>query len=307
MDHNMKKNNRVLLLAPNGQVGFELCRSLSTFGELITLSRNEVDFTDLTTLETKINHMNPSLIVNAAAYTAVDKAETDQKNAFLLNARLPELLAKIAQDRDIWLVHYSSDYVYPGDGKTPWNETSVTAPLSIYGQSKLDGDMAIINHCKKYLIFRTSWVYAARRHNFMKTMLKLAQSRPDLKVVNDQVGAPTPARLIANVTAQALTKIYASTNLDVTELSGIYHLAPKGTVSWFDFATEIFAYARSKGIILQLQDSQFVGIPTVDYPTPATRPLNSRLTLEKIEKTFSLSMPNWKTQLHLTFDEYLDK
>lgn len=302
---------QILVLAPNGQVGFELCRSLATLGNVITLAREDVDFSDLTAVEAKVNELSPNVIVNAAAYTAVDKAEEEQQMADVINHQLPKLLAQIAKQKDIWLVHYSSDYVYPGTGTQPWTEESATTPLSVYGQSKLDGDNAIAENCDKHLIFRTSWVYAARRHNFMKTMLKLAQSRPDLKVVNDQIGAPTPARLISNVTAQALTQIALlenscdSSKEQASKLAGVYHLAPRGEVSWFDFAKEIFSYARSQGVELQLDEAQFVGIPTTDYPTPAARPANSRLNVDKIEQAFNLVMPSWQSQLYLTMDEFL--
>lgn len=302
---------QILVLAPNGQVGFELCRSLATLGNVITLAREDVDFSDLTAVEAKVNELSPNVIVNAAAYTAVDKAEEEQQMADVINHQLPKSLAQIAKQKDIWLVHYSSDYVYPGTGTQPWTEESATTPLSVYGQSKLDGDNAIAENCDKHLIFRTSWVYAARRHNFMKTMLKLAQSRPDLKVVNDQIGAPTPARLIANVTAQALTQIALlekscdSSKEHAIKLAGVYHLAPRGEVSWFDFAKEIFSYARSQGVELQLDEAQFVGIPTTDYPTPAARPANSRLNVDKIEQAFNFVMPSWQSQLYLTMDEFL--
>lgn len=302
---------QILVLAPNGQVGFELCRSLATLGNVVTLAREDIDFSDLTAVEAKVNELSPNVIVNAAAYTAVDKAEEEQQMADVINHQLPKSLAQIAKQKDIWLVHYSSDYVYPGTGTQPWTEESATTPLSVYGQSKLDGDNAIAENCDKHLIFRTSWVYAARRHNFMKTMLKLAQSRPDLKVVNDQIGAPTPARLIANVTAQALTQIALlenscdSSKEQASKLAGVYHLAPRGEVSWFDFAKEIFSYARSQGVELQLDEAQFVGIPTTDYPTPAARPANSRLNVDKIEQAFNLVMPSWQSQLYLTMDEFL--
>lgn len=296
--------NKLVILAPNGQVGFELLRSLAPLGEVIALSREDVDFILIDKLEEKIKHIAPSIIINAAAYTAVDKAESDEQAAFIINEKLPRMLAKICNDNDALLVHYSSDYVYPGNGEIPWTETDNTAPLSVYGKSKLAGDKAIISHCSKYLIFRTSWVYAARGNNFMKTMIKLAQSRESLNVVNDQFGAPTPARLIAQVTALAVAKMLEDAD-SAKMLSGIYHLAPSGYTSWHGFADEIFSRSKKCGVSLQLKESQFKGIPTEAYPTPAQRPKNSRMNLDKIEKTFGLTMPTWQSQLALTLEEYL--
>lgn len=291
----------IVLLAPTGQVGFELAPSLSALGQLHCISRADVDFSDTAAVQQKVAALQPSVIVNAAAWTAVDKAETESESAFLLNAALPEALAHVAQQQNAWLVHYSSDYVYPGNGTTPWQESDQTAPLSVYGASKLAGDIAVQQGCAKHLIFRTSWVYAARGNNFMRTMLKLALSRDALKVVADQVGAPTPARLIAQVSCLALQQ--ALTRGAV--VSGVYHLAPQGETSWYGFAEAIFALARTKGLILQLQPAKFEAINTDQYPTPAKRPANSRLNLTKIEHTFGLQMPGWHSQLELTLEELL--
>lgn len=292
----------IVLLGPTGQVGFELARSLAPLGHLHCLSRANVDFSDTAAVKHKVAALQPDVIVNAAAWTAVDKAETQSEAAYLLNAALPEALAQIAQQHDAWLVHYSSDYVYPGTGTKPWQEDSQTAPLSVYGASKLAGDIAIQQHCIKHLIFRTSWVYAARGNNFMRTMLKLALSREALKVVADQVGAPTPARLIAQVSSLALQQALQRG----AEVSGIYHLAPQGETSWYGFANAIFALARQQGLALQLQTEKFEAITTSQYPTPATRPANSRLSLEKIEQTFGMQMPDWNSQLELTIEELLN-
>lgn len=296
---------KFVLLAPTGQVGFELSRALAPMGDVVAIGRQNIDFSNLETLSAMIKTISPDVIINAAAYTMVDKAETDQEQAFLINEQLPLVLAKIANEQNALLVHYSTDYVYPGDGDSPWVESDKTAPLSVYGQSKLAGDCAIIEHCKKYLIFRTSWVYASRGNNFMKTMMKLAQSRDMLNVVNDQFGAPTPARLIAQVSVLAIQKMLQK-NDDMDKLSGVYHLAPAGFTNWYGFADEIFALARKANIELMLKAENFKGISTEEYPTPAKRPKNSRLDVAKLETTFGLVMPSWQSQLHLTFAEWLE-
>lgn len=305
-------SRRIVLLAPNGQVGFELQRSLAPLGQLFCLSRADVDFRDTAATSARVQALQPDLIVNAAAWTAVDKAETEHEAAYLLNAALPEALATIARQRQCWLVHYSTDYVYPGTGTEPWREHDATAPLSVYGASKLAGDLAVSQSGARHLIFRTSWVYAARGNNFMKTMLKLAAQRESLNVVSDQFGAPTPARLIANVTALALQKVLAPLSQDNdrgchdnrSDVSGVYHLAAAGVTNWYQFAEAIFALARKAGMPLALQETQFKAITTAQYPTPAQRPANSRLDLSKIEQVFGVVLPDWQSQLAQTFDEY---
>lgn len=293
---------KIVVLAPTGQVGFELMRALSPIGEVVAVSRQDVDFSHLDKLSERLLAIKPDVIVNATAYTAVDKAESEPEQAFLINEKLPLTLAKIANEQNALLVHYSSDYVYKGDGENFWQENDPVAPLSVYGQSKLAGDNAIMENCQNYLIFRTSWVYAARGHNFMKTMIKLAQSKESLNVVNDQIGSPTPARLIADVSAIAIVKMLASD--DKAKLSGVYHLAPQGTTSWYGYAGEIFKLARQANIELALKDENFQGIPTESYPTPAKRPKNSRLNVSKLERTFDLIMPTWQNQLQPTFNEW---
>lgn len=295
---------RIVLLAPQGQVGFELQRSLSALGTLDCLSRVDVDFADTKNTIAKVAALKPDVIVNAAAWTAVDKAETEVEAAYALNATLPTALAELATARDCWLVHYSTDYVYPGDGDAPWQEDDVTGPLSVYGASKLAGDVAIAQQGGKYLIFRTSWVYAARGNNFMKTMLKLAQQHDSLRVVADQIGAPTPARLIANVTALALQQVLTP-HSQYVEKSGVYHLAAAGETNWYQFAGAIFTLARQAGLPLRMAEGKLEPISTAEYPTPAQRPANSRLDLSKIEQTFGLTMPHWHSQLEQTFAELL--
>lgn len=289
---------RILILGGNGQVGFELQRSFAPFSEVSAPRRSELDVSDLDAVATFIDAYRPQLILNAAAWTAVDKAEEECEGAMRLNAELPALLAEKATELDATLVHYSSDYVYPGDGDQPWREDSPTAPLSVYGESKLAGDEAVLASGCRHLVFRTSWVYAARGNNFMKTMLKLGRDRDALNIVNDQIGAPTPARLIAQLTCEALRQ-----RID----SGLYHLAPQGTTSWHGFAQSIFRLAIAQGETLAIDPQTLGGIPTAEYPTPATRPLNSRLALGKLESALGLELPDWQSQLALTLKEHLDR
>ncbi|XKE42206.1 dTDP-4-dehydrorhamnose reductase [Cobetia sp. UIB-001] len=287
---------RILILGGNGQVGFELQRSFAPFGEVHAPRRHDVDASDLDAVAALIDTWQPQLILNAAAWTAVDKAEEEREGAMRLNAELPALLAQKASALDATLVHYSSDYVYPGDGDQAWREDSPTAPLSVYGESKLAGDEAVLASDCRHLVFRTSWVYAARGNNFMKTMLKLGRERDSLNIVNDQIGAPTPARLIAQLTCEALCQQIAN---------GLYHLAPQGTTSWHGFAQSIFRLAIEQGERLAINPETLGGIPTAEYPTPAARPLNSKLSLEKIETALNIKLPNWDKQLKLTLQENL--
>jgi dTDP-4-dehydrorhamnose reductase len=290
---------RILLFGATGQVGFELQRSLAPLGELVTPSRQEVDLTDTDALRMFLDVVRPDRIVNAAAWTGVDAAEEHAAEARAINTRLSAVLAEYAAARDIWLVHYSTDYVYPGTGEAPWKETDDPAPLSVYGQTKLEGDKAIEASGAKSLIFRTSWVYSARGSNFMKTMLRLGAERDALKVVSDQIGSPTPARLIAEVTALALHRLGGELALS----PGIYHLTPRGETSWHGFAREIFTQAIANGHELAIDPTKVDPIPTADWPTPATRPLNSRLSLDRIEKALGIRLPDWKAQLALTLAE----
>ena len=280
----------ILLLGKTGQVGFELYRTLAPLGTITAPDRTELDLMNPRAVAEYLEAHQPDLIANAAAYTAVDAAEEHQAEASQLNAALPEQLARYAKANNIRLIHYSSDYVYPGNGDKAWTENSPPGPLSVYGMSKLAGDQAIQTSGCEHVIFRTSWVYSARGNNFMKTMLRLAKSKPALNIVADQIGAPTPARLIAQITSMAIHN-----NMP----GGLYHLAPSGETSWHGFAQEIF---RLSG-----QEVKATPIPTSAYPTPAKRPLNSRMDLTKLETALNIKMPNWQSQLELTLGEYLDK
>ncbi|GHE20569.1 dTDP-4-dehydrorhamnose reductase [Halomonas urumqiensis] len=293
---------KILLTGGNGQVGFELQRQLCLLGTVLAPRRQELDLSNEKAVSHWLEQHRPELIVNAAAYTAVDKAESEPELARRLNAELPEQLAAYAAKQQCWLVHYSSDYVYPGTGSMPLREDDKTGPLSIYGQTKLEGDLAIAASGCLHLIFRTSWVYSARGNNFMKTMLRLGRERDSLKVVNDQIGVPTPARLIAQVTELALGRALFTSHTP----SGIYHLAPAGETSWQGFACEIFRLAAAQAQRLAVTPERVEGIPTSQYPTPAQRPLNSRLVLNRLEHELKVTMPRWQDQLALTLAELID-
>lgn len=280
----------ILLLGKTGQVGFELQRTLSPLGHVVAQGRSELDLSDRQAVSDYLAQTRPNLIVNAAAWTDVDAAELQRDEAQRLNAGLPAQLAQYAAANKARLIHFSSDYVYSGTGTTPWQEASPVGPLSVYGQSKLEGDEAIQQSGADHLIFRTSWVYSARANNFMKTMLRLAQSRSELSIVVDQIGAPTPARLIAQVVTLA-----AHAQLD----SGIYHLTTTGETSWHGFAREIFQHSGSK--------TNAIAIPSSEYPTLAQRPLNSRMSVRKLQQALNIQLPSWQSQLQLTLTEYLEQ
>ena len=283
---------KILLLGKNGQVGWELQRALAPLGELVALDRQGGeglcgDLADLDGLRQTIRSVSPNVLVNAAAYTAVDKAESEPERAELINAKASQVMAQEMLKLDGWLLHYSTDYVFNGGGLKPWKEDDLTGPLNHYGVTKLQGEKAIAQTGCKHLIFRTSWVYAARGANFAKTMLRLAAEREQLEVIADQFGAPTGAELIADVTAHALR--CARSN---PALAGVYHLAAAGEVSWHGYADFVIEHARNAGKDLTVK--AITAIPTSDYPTPAQRPLNSRLDCSKLRDAFDLNMPDWQ-------------
>lgn len=295
---------KILLFGKNGQVGWELQRSLAPLGELIALDREGLadlcgDLSDLDGITKTIKSVAPDLIVNAAAYTAVDKAESEPNLAERINAHAVRVMAGEAARIGALLVHYSSDYVFDGSGSSPWRETDPTAPLSVYGQTKLNGEQFIIDsHCR-YLIFRTSWVYAARGENFAKTMLKLAEEREELNVIDDQIGAPTGAELIGDVSAHAVRVAISDPTL-----SGVYHLAAAGETSWWAYAQFVIEVARRQGARLKV--AAINPIPTGKYPRPATRPLNSRLDTTKLKSTFGLCLPHWEMGVERMLNELRD-
>jgi dTDP-4-dehydrorhamnose reductase len=265
-------------------------RALAPLGNVIALDVQSKeycgDFSNPEGIAETVRTIKPDVIVNAAAHTAVDKAESEQDFAQLLNATSVEAIAKEAAKIGAWVVHYSTDYVFPGDGETPWRETDATAPLNVYGQTKLDGEKALQAHCANHLIFRTSWVYAGKGNNFAKTMLRLAKTRKELSVINDQVGAPTGAELLADCTAHAIRVAMVK-----PEVAGLYHLVASDTTTWYDYAALVFDEARKAGIELAID--KLNAVPTTAYPTPARRPHNSRLNTEKFQRNFGLVLPAW--------------
>lgn len=296
---------KILLLGKNGQVGWELQRSLAPLGELIALDRQthdglSGDLSDLDALRATIRKVRPDIIVNAAAYTAVDKAESETELAYRVNAQASQVLAEEAADLNAWLVHYSTDYVFSGHGNAPWQETDAVAPVNHYGASKLAGEQTIAASGCKHLIFRTSWVYAARGNNFAKTMLRLAKDRETLNVIADQVGAPTGADLIADVTALAIQRVCQQ-----PELSGLYHLAAGGEVSWHGYANHVIEFAKANAQELAVTSIDAIG--TAAYPTPARRPLNSRLNTQKLRDNFFIHLPDWQSGVTRMLREVLNK
>lgn len=283
---------KILLLGKNGQVGWELQRSLAPLGELTALDRHSQPCGDLSQperLADAVRALRPDVIVNAAAHTAVDRAESEVALARTLNATAPAALAQAAAETGAWLVHYSTDYVFDGSGQRPWQEGDATGPLGVYGQTKLEGEQAIAASGCKHLVFRTSWVYAARGGNFAKTMLRLAQERERLTVIDDQHGAPTGADLIADVTAHALRAA-----LQQPALAGLYHLVASGETSWHGYASHAIARARTLRPDLAWKVGDIAPVPTSAFPTPAKRPLNSRLNTQKLQQAFGLSLPHWQ-------------
>jgi dTDP-4-dehydrorhamnose reductase len=286
---------KILLLGKNGQVGWELQRSLAPLGEVLALDRysssHSGDLSQPDELAQTVLTFKPDFIVNAAAHTAVDKAESEPELARLLNTDAPAALAKAAAQVGAWQVHYSTDYVFDGSGTHARQEGEGTGPLSVYGQTKLDSEKAIVASGCKYVIFRTSWVFAARGGNFAKTMLRLAQDREKLTVINDQHGAPTGAELIADVTAQAIRRLQNTQNLS---LGGVYHLVASGETSWHGYASHVIEQAKRLSPALGWKVSEVAPVPTSAFPTPAARPLNSRLCTAKLQQAFGLVLPPWQ-------------
>ena len=291
---------KILLLGKDGQVGWELQRALAPLGELTALNRSECDLANPDQIQEVLEKYEPEVIVNAAAHTAVDKAESEPDVARCLNATAPAALAQAAAEIGAWLVHYSTDYVFNGHGDQPWREGDATGPLSVYGQTKLEGEQAIIASGCKHLIFRTSWVYAARGGNFAKTMLRLAAERERLTVINDQHGAPTGADLIADVTAHAIRSAGQKTGL-----GGIYHLVAAGETTWHGYASHVIAQARHIQPEQVLKVSEIAPVPTTAFPTPAQRPLNSRLDTRKLQEAFGLVLPPWQLGVDRMLSEIL--
>ncbi len=294
---------KILLLGKNGQVGWELQRALAPLGTLVSLGRKNPngicgDLTKLDDLRATIRDVKPTVIVNAAAYTAVDRAEEDRDLANLINAEAPALLAEEAQAQAALLVHYSTDYIFDGSGNRPWREQDLAAPINYYGATKLAGESAIRSTGCRHLIFRTSWVYAARGSNFLGTMTKLIEERDSLKVIDDQVGAPTGAELIADVTAIALRQ----TQQD-SELAGLFNLVATGETSWHGYAQFVAECLQRQNVPIRATPDRIEPVPTTAWPTPAKRPLNSRLDSTKLENSLKLQLPAWQTGVERSLAE----
>lgn len=312
---------KILLFGKGGQVGWELQRSLAPLGELVALDFDSTDycgdFTNLEGLHATVRAIRPDVIVNSGAHTAVDKAESEPELVRTINALAPAALAQAAMACGAWLVHYSTDYVFDGSGSTPWLESDTPAPLSVYGRTKLEGEQLIQASGCQHLIFRTSWVYGARGGNFAKTMLKLAQERETLKVIDDQIGAPTGAELLADVTAHAIRRALApgstgsgtaSMNNSISPvISGIYNLVASGEISWFGYAKEVVALANNTKLATKLVVKSIDAVPSSAFPSAAQRPLNSRLNTSKLQTTFNLKLPHWKPGVARMLTEYIEK
>jgi len=282
---------KILLLGKNGQVGWELQRSLAPLGELLALDRHSTshcgDLSNLEGLAETVRVFKPNVVVNAAAYTAVDKAESDVQSAHTINALAPEVLSRACAAVGAYLVHFSTDYVFDGAGQTPWGETDATGPVNVYGQSKLAGEQGIAKQGAQHVIFRTSWVFGTEGGNFAKTMLRLAQEREKMAVINDQFGAPTGAALLADITALNLQQ--------EKPLEGIYHLAAAGETTWHAYAQYVLQTAQRLKPSLEYKVQDVAAVPTSEFPTPAKRPLNSRLNCHKLESALHLQLPAWQT------------
>jgi dTDP-4-dehydrorhamnose reductase len=296
---------KILLLGKNGQVGWELQRALAPLGEVVALDFDspgqlKADFSDPESLAATVRAVAPQIIVNSAAHTAVDKCESEPERAHALNAASPAVLAREAKSLGAWLLHYSTDYVFNGSGNTAWSEDSQTDPLNVYGATKLEGENAIRTSGCQHLILRTSWVYAARGGNFAKTMLKLAQEREKLTVINDQIGAPTGADLLADISAHMLRIASAQ-----PEIAGIYHTVASGHTSWHEYASLVIEFARNKGLAIRVPSSGIEPVPSSAFVTPAERPKNSRMTTTKFSNTFNLTLPPWQQGVERMLNEIL--
>ena len=287
---------KLVILGANGQVGYELQRSLLPLGEVIALDRSHADLTQLDNLKQTLIDLKPDVIVNAAAYTAVDKAEEEQDLAMLINGEAPGVIAETAKQLDALLIHYSTDYVFDGTKSEPYTEDDIPNPINVYGKTKLAGEIAIQKTGCDYFIFRTSWVYATRGTNFAKTIMKLASEREELKVIADQFGAPTSAELIADITALILDRVTRNSTLR-TQISGTYHLAADGETSWYVYAQFVLEKAIINGYKLRVLPSEIVPVSTADYVVTAKRPLNSCLDTNKLQSCFEVVLPVWQQHM----------
>jgi dTDP-4-dehydrorhamnose reductase len=289
---------RIFLTGAYGQVGWELNRSLLPYGQIYACDKDTLDLLDENAVRKAVRDFSPSVIINTAAYTAVDKAESDRDLCYRLNVRVPEILAEEAEKLGAWVVHYSTDYVFNGKNDRPWSEDDEPDPVNYYGESKLKGDIAIARNASKHLIFRTSWVYASRGANFLLTMLRLFAQKKELRVVDDQVGAPTWARYIAQTTLFAARQAW---DKDEAGFSGVYNLVASGTTSWYNFAREIKQYAGG------FEDVMLNPVPSSAYPTPTARPAWSVLSPEKTRRVFGVYPASWQDAMKLCIDEVKER
>lgn len=296
---------KILLFGKHGQIGWELQRALAPLGECIAPDRRSTDFTDLEALRACIRAHRPALIVNAAAYTAVDAAETERKAAHRINADAPRVLAQEAEQLGAWLVHYSTDYIFDGEKTTPYGEQDRPNPLSAYGESKLAGEEHVRAECARHLILRTGWVYSTRGRNFPTTILRLARERAHLRVVSDQFGTPTHAELCADLTALALQRVLGA--VDGESLAGTYHVAAGGMTDWYSYARHILAQAREQGIALKASAETVEAIPAVEYAAAARRPRNSCLDTSHFRQCFQLHLPDWRLQVERMVAEIAER
>ncbi|KOR33161.1 dTDP-4-dehydrorhamnose reductase [Achromatium sp. WMS3] len=293
---------KILLTGKNGQVGFELRRSLAVLGEIYAIDIADCDLSNANAIRQIITNYQPDVIVNPAAYTAVDKAENDIANATAINANAPSLLAEMAETLGAVLVHYSTDYVFDGEKLAAYTETDAPNPQNVYGTTKLAGELAIQNNCQRHVILRTSWVVGAHGNNFAKTVLQLATERNTLKIVADQIGVPTSASLLADLTAHLVNK--SQQNIGKFPY-GLYHATADGETNWYEYACYVIKKAQIVGKKISVTPDSIHPISTVESPTPAKRPLNSRLDTTKLRKTFGLHLPNWQDSLDHILDQIL--